>query len=75
MLDFRLAGPDDRELVENLWAYCFEPKEHPFFDGILPICINPRMFFSGFGKTILPAWLTLIRIKLMCAIQCCPCLM
>ena len=31
MLDFRLAGPDDRELVENLWAYCFEPKEHPFF--------------------------------------------
>lgn len=30
-MEFRIAGIRDRQQVEDLWAYCFEPPEHPFF--------------------------------------------
>ena len=30
-MDFRIANHTDRREVEQLWAYCFEPAEHPFF--------------------------------------------
>ena len=36
-MDFRLAKEEDRDLVESLWAYCFEPREHPFFSGIFEV--------------------------------------
>lgn len=35
-MEFRLATDGDRQLVESLWAYCFEPRENPFFSGIFP---------------------------------------
>lgn len=50
MLDFRLAGPDDRELVENLWAYCFEPKEHPFFRWYFTNMYKPENVLLGFRE-------------------------
>ena len=30
-MDFRIATLSDRHQVEELWAYCFEPPDHPFF--------------------------------------------
>lgn len=30
-MEFRMACEGDRRQVEGLWAYCFEPQEHPFF--------------------------------------------
>lgn len=47
-MEFRLAGPEDRELVENLWAYCFEPKEHPFFRWYFSNFYRPENVLMGF---------------------------
>jgi predicted acetyltransferase len=47
-MEFRIAGPDDRELVEDLWAYCFEPREHPFFQWYFSRCYNPEDVLMGF---------------------------
>lgn len=30
-MDFRIATAQDTEAVKNLWAYCFETAEDPFF--------------------------------------------
>ena len=48
-MEFRLATPSDRELVENLWAYCFEPKEHPFFRWYFSRCYEPQNVLMGFA--------------------------
>ena len=47
-MEFRLAGPKDRDLVENLWAYCFEPREHPFFQWYFSCCYKPENVLMGF---------------------------
>lgn len=31
-MKIRRAGGSDRQAVEGLWAYCFEPQGHPFFE-------------------------------------------
>lgn len=46
-MEFRLAGPGDREAVENLWAYCFEPREHPFFQWYFSRCYQPENVLMG----------------------------
>lgn len=46
-MDFRLATAKDRELVENLWAYCFEPREHPFFQWYFSRCYEPHNVLLG----------------------------
>lgn len=30
-MDFQIACESDRQQVEDLWAYCFEKPDHPFF--------------------------------------------
>ena len=35
LMEYRIATAQDTPHVENLWAYCFEPKEDP----ILPILL------------------------------------
>lgn len=32
MMEFRMATEEDREQIEWLWSYCFEPKGDPFFE-------------------------------------------
>ena len=46
-MEFRLAGPQDRNVVEDLWAYCFEPKEHPFFRWYFANMYEPENVLLG----------------------------
>ena len=32
ILKFRIAKDTDTKDVKRLWAYCFEPEGHPFFN-------------------------------------------
>lgn len=47
-MEFRLAGPTDRKLVEDLWAYCFEPRENPFFQWYFSAFYKPENVLMGF---------------------------
>lgn len=47
-MDFRLAEEEDRHLVESLWAYCFEPREHPFFQWYFSSMYTPENVLMGF---------------------------
>lgn len=47
-MEFRLASAEDRELVESLWAYCFEPREHPFFQWYFKKFYQPENVLLGF---------------------------
>ena len=47
-MDFRLAKEEDRDLVESLWAYCFEPREHPFFQWYFSKFYQPENVLMGF---------------------------
>ncbi|MGE1062032.1 GNAT family N-acetyltransferase [Megasphaera paucivorans] len=49
-MEFRLASLEDREIVENLWAYCFEPKNDPFFQWYFSRCYKPNNVLMGFIK-------------------------
>ena len=50
-MEFRLAVPADRGIVESLWAYCFEPREHPFFQWYFSKYYQPENVLLGFqGK-------------------------
>lgn len=40
-MEFRIATPQDTPQVEALWAYCFEPKEDPFFQYYFSNCYEP----------------------------------
>lgn len=31
-MEFRIATAQDTEAVKNLWAYCFETADDPFFN-------------------------------------------
>ncbi len=50
MMEFRTAREEDRELVENLWAYCFEPREHPFFQWYFSRFCQMDNVLAGFEK-------------------------
>lgn len=47
-MEFRLATITDRELVESLWAYCFEPRENPFFQWYFSAFYTPENVLMGF---------------------------
>lgn len=47
-MDFRLAAEEERNLVESLWAYCFEPREHPFFQWYFSHMYAPENVLMGF---------------------------
>ena len=49
-MEFRLAGPQDRNEVESLWAYCFEPRENPFFQWYFSKFYTPENVLMGFKK-------------------------
>lgn len=46
-MDFRLATPEDTKWVEDLWAYCFESKEDPFFQYYFSQCYDPSRTMVG----------------------------
>lgn len=47
-MDFRLASPEDRGLVESLWDYCFEHREDPFFQWYFNHFYQPENVLMGF---------------------------
>ena len=49
-MEFRLATDGDRQLVESLWAYCFEPRENPFFQWYFSHFYRPENVLMGFDK-------------------------
>lgn len=46
-MEFRLAADSDRQWVESLWAYCFEPREHPFFRWYFSRYYQPENVLLG----------------------------
>ena len=46
-MEFRIATAQDTPHVENLWAYCFEPKEDPFFQYYFSNCYEPENTVIG----------------------------
>ena len=46
-MEFRIATVQDTPHVENLWAYCFEPKEDPFFQYYFTNCYEPEHTMVG----------------------------
>ena len=46
-MDFRIATSQDTAQVEALWAYCFEPKEDPFFQYYFSNCYEPENTVVG----------------------------
>lgn len=49
-MEFRYATKEDREVVENLWAYCFEPKGDPFFTYYFNEVYKPEETLVGYEK-------------------------
>lgn len=49
-MEFRLATPEDRPLVEGLWDYCFEKREDPFFQWYFSKFYRPENVLMGFEK-------------------------
>ncbi len=47
-MNFRLAGEQDRGLVESLWDYCFEHREDPFFQWYFTNFYKPEQVLMGF---------------------------
>lgn len=41
-MEFRLPLEEEREQVEYLWSYCFEPKGDPFFEYYFANCYEPN---------------------------------
>lgn len=76
-MEFRLAGPTDRKLVEDLWAYCFEPRENPFFQWYFSAFYKPENVLMGFKNREMaclthlnPYKLSLRGKKITCIIYC-----
>ncbi len=46
-MEYRIATAQDTPHVENLWAYCFEPKEDPFFQYYFTNCYEPENTMVG----------------------------
>ena len=43
ILKFRIAKDTDTKDVKRLWAYCFEPEGHPFFNYYLIRLMNQKI--------------------------------
>lgn len=46
-MNFRIATAQDTESVKQLWAYCFEPADHPFFKYYFNEAYRPEDTFLG----------------------------
>ncbi len=46
-MEFRLPLPEERKQVEDLWAYCFEPRGDAFFEYYFEHCYEPENILVG----------------------------
>ena len=54
-MEFRIASERGRSQIEDLWAYCFEPAEHPFFQWYFTNCFRSENTLVGFEDNSLAA--------------------
>lgn len=46
-MEFRYPKEEEREQVEFLWSYCFEPKGDPFYEFYFSNCYEPENIIVG----------------------------
>lgn len=61
-MEFRLAGPQDED-VRWLWDYCFEKKEHPFFQWYFSRFCREGNILAGYADGRLAACLHLNPVE------------
>lgn len=54
-MDFHIASERGRSHIEDLWAYCFEPAEHPFFQWYFANCFRSENTLVGYDNNNLAA--------------------
>ena len=53
ILKFRIAKESDIKEVKRLWAYCFEPEDHPFFKYYFDTVYEPDNTMVGIDRSYL----------------------
>ena len=53
ILKFRIAKDTDTKDVKRLWAYCFEPEGHPFFNYYFDTAYEPENTMVGIDRSYL----------------------
>ncbi len=53
ILKFRIAKESDTKEVKRLWAYCFEPEDHPFFKYYFDTAYEPDNTMVGIDRSYL----------------------
>lgn len=54
-MEFHIASERGRGPIEDLWAYCFEPLEHPFFQWYFNSCFRSENTLVGYENNSLAA--------------------
>lgn len=52
---FQLATVNDTTAVQKLWAYCFEPADHPFFNYYFTHAYEPENTLLAYDQSLLAA--------------------
>lgn len=63
-MDFRIATAQDTEAVKNLWAYCFETAEDPFFKYYFSKAYEPEHTMVGYDGELLASMVHLRQYTL-----------
>ena len=63
-MEFRIATAADTKAVENLWDYCFENKEDPFFQYYFNKAYEPEHTMVGYDGTLLASMVHLRQYTL-----------
>lgn len=53
-MEYRFITQTEESLIKKLWAYCFEPEDHPFFQWYFSRYYSPQNVLAGFeGDSLL----------------------
>ena len=63
-MEFRIANTNDTKAVENLWAYCFETKDDPFFQYYFSKAYEPEHTMVGYDGNVLTSMVHLRQYTL-----------
>ncbi|KAF1678760.1 enhanced intracellular survival protein Eis [Veillonella sp. R32] len=63
-MEFRIATAQDTEAVKNLWAYCFETAEDPFFQYYFSKAYEPEHTMVGYEGKLLASMVHLRQYTL-----------
>lgn len=63
-MEFKIATASDTEAVKDLWAYCFEPADNPFFQYYFTKAYEPENTVVGYEQGELVSMVHLRQYKL-----------